>query len=61
MATVSQIERRHRCSFPPAGKKHDTCWPIHYSRHKNNQRRRKQVSAVAQQVLIMEWQVFVPR
>lgn len=40
------------------------CLPIHFSQfchHKNNQRGRKQVSAIAQQVLIMAWQVFVPR
>lgn len=56
-------------AFASAGKTNfngneQECLAIHYSQfchHKNNQRRQKQVSAIAQQVLIMGWQVFVPR
>lgn len=53
--------------FPSVGPKDDTWRPTEmfhssqFCHHKNNQRGRKQVSVIAQQVLIMGWQVFVPR
>lgn len=68
MSRIAQLSRSPRPTFRSVSLKYFTgngqkCLPIHYSQfchHKNNQRRRKQVSVTAQQVLIMGWQVLVP-